>query len=55
MKKINLIYWNKSIFGDQLSPYIVSKLSGETIRYKRGTASLRYSFKACLRNTCPLD
>lgn len=55
MKKINLIYWNKSNFGNQLSPYIVSKLSGETNRYKRGTASLRYSFKACLRNTCPLD
>lgn len=48
MKKINLIYWNKDNFGDQLSPYIVSKLSGETIRYKRGTASLRYSFKEIL-------
>lgn len=34
MKKINLIYWNKNNFGDQLSPYIESKLSGEIIRYK---------------------
>lgn len=26
MKKINLIYWNKDNFGDQLSPYIASKV-----------------------------
>lgn len=54
MKKINLIYWNKDNFGDQLSPYIVSKLSGEIIRYKRGTASLRYSFKEILSHALRL-
>lgn len=48
MKKINLIYWNKENFGDQLSPYIVSRLSGYSIRYKRGTVSLRYSLKEIL-------
>lgn len=48
MKKINLIYWNKENFGDQLSPYIVSRLSGLSIRFKRGSVSLRYSFKEIL-------
>lgn len=48
MKKINLIYWNKENFGDQLSPYIVSRLSGHSIRFKRGSVSLRYSFKEIL-------
>lgn len=48
MKKINLIYWNKENFGDQLSPYIVSRLSGYSIRYKRGPVSLRYSLKEIL-------
>lgn len=36
VKKINLCYWKNSItfnFGDQLSPYIVSKLSGRQVRY----------------------
>lgn len=45
MRKINLVYWNKENFGDQLSPYIIEHLSGMPICYKRGPASLRYSLK----------
>lgn len=49
MSKINLVYWNQPNFGDLLSPYIVSKLSGEKIQYKRGVASLRYSRKEIIQ------
>lgn len=34
MKQIKLVYWNELNLGDLLSPYIVSKLSGYSIRYK---------------------
>lgn len=34
MKQIKLVYWNELNLGDLLSPYIVNKLSGVSIRYK---------------------
>ena len=34
MKKIKLVYWNELNLGDLLSPYIVSKLSGFSIKHK---------------------
>lgn len=49
-KKINLVYWNKANFGDQLSPYIIHKLSGCPIQYKRGPVSLRHSFGEIFAN-----
>lgn len=48
-KRINLVYWNKPNFGDQLSPYIINKLSGLSIQYKRGSVSVRRSIKEILK------
>lgn len=48
-KRINLVYWNKPNFGDQLSPYIINKLSGLPIQYKRGPVSVRRSIKEILK------
>lgn len=49
MKKINVVYWNKPNFGDQLGPYIISKLSGCKIQYKRGPVSLKYNLKEIIK------
>ena len=32
--KIKLVYWNFPNFGDQLSPFLVEKLTGKEIKYK---------------------
>lgn len=34
MKSIKLVYWNEPNLGDLLSPYIVSKLSGLSVKHK---------------------
>lgn len=48
-KKIKLVYWNEPNFGDMLSPYIISKLSGEKIIYKEGYGSVRHCIKRILK------
>lgn len=48
-RKIKLHYWNdnKINFGDQLSPYIIKKISGKNIQYKHGY----YGLKDCIKKT----
>ncbi|MDO5482477.1 MAG: polysaccharide pyruvyl transferase family protein [Bacteroidaceae bacterium] len=48
--RINLIYWNENAnFGDQLSPYIISKLSGKTVHHKIAAISGKNLIKYLLR------
>lgn len=47
--KIKLVYWNKPNFGDILSPYIISKLSGKEIIYKEGYFGIKYCIKRLLK------
>lgn len=47
--KIKLVYWNEPNFGDMLSPYIISKLSGKKIIYKEGYGGVVYCVKKILR------
>lgn len=48
--RINLIYWNENAnFGDQLSPYIISKLSGKTVNHKIAAISEKNLIKFLLR------
>lgn len=35
MRSIKLVYWSGKNLGDYLSPFIVSKLSGLPVRYKK--------------------
>lgn len=49
-RKIKLVYWNAPNFGDMLSPYLVSKLSGEQIIYKESY----YGIKFCIRRVLNL-
>lgn len=48
MNKIKLTFWNKPNFGDVLSPYLVSKLSGEGILYKSSYTSWKNAFRNVL-------
>lgn len=51
MRKIKLVYWNGTNLGDYLSPFIISKLSGKSIKYKgfyllgkKGQLNLLFSY-----------
>lgn len=48
-RKLNLIYWRSQNFGDMLSPYIVSKLSGLKIQYKKENVSFRRDAKKIIK------
>lgn len=43
--KIKLVYWNKPNFGDMLSPYVISELSGKDIIYKNTYHGTKHSIK----------
>lgn len=54
-KKIKLHYWNEITtpnFGDQLSPYIVKKISGYDVQYIHAYYSLKNSIKRTLISIC---
>lgn len=51
MSKIKLVYWSGTNLGDYLSPFIISKLSGKSIKYKgfyflgkKGQLNLLFSY-----------
>lgn len=49
IKKIRLVYWNEPNFGDMLSPFIISKLSGKEILYKRAYCGIKHNIKLLLK------
>ena len=52
MHKIKLFFWNKANFGDALSPYIISKLTDNEIKFKKpykGFVDLSRQIWTCIK------
>lgn len=49
-KKIKLVYWNEPNFGDILSPYIISQLTGLEIIHKKGFISTKNNIKRLINS-----
>src|SRR5699024_5959438 len=55
MKKINLMYWNESNFGDLLNPELIKELTGLEIQYKEYQPSRKKKLKKVLRCSMKLE
>lgn len=54
-KNIKLVYWNEPNFGDLLSPYIIKKLTGNSIIHKKGFISRKRIITDFFRNLLRLN